>query len=47
MERYCFIEPWEDIQDGEQQAIMNFALKKAFELNTKLSICVNSKKDKL
>jgi hypothetical protein len=44
MERYCFIEPYENLQDGEHNAIMNFALNKSTELNTQLSICVHSKK---
>ncbi|NTV66157.1 MAG: hypothetical protein HGB06_00435 [Chlorobaculum sp.] len=44
MERYCFIEPWENLQDGEHQAAISFALTKSKELNTKLVICVHSKK---
>jgi hypothetical protein len=45
MERYCFIKPWENLQDGEHEAVMNFALNKSKELNARLVICVHSKKD--
>jgi len=44
MERYCFIEPWENFQDGEHQAAISFALTKSKVLNAKLVICVHSKK---
>ncbi len=43
MERYYFIDSWDNLQDGEHQAVMNFALKLSKELNTKLSVCVHSK----
>jgi hypothetical protein len=45
MERFYFVEYWEYIQDGEHEAVMNFALNNSKELNARLVICVNSKKD--
>lgn len=45
MERFYFVEYWEYLQDGEHEAVMNFALNNSKELNARLVICVNSKKD--
>ena len=44
MERFILLEYWENLQNGECQAVTNFALSKSIVSNTKLSICVHSKK---
>ncbi|NTV67096.1 MAG: hypothetical protein HGB06_05330 [Chlorobaculum sp.] len=45
MERYYFVEYFENLQDDEHKAATNFALNKSKELNARLVICVNKKKD--
>lgn len=40
--RYCYIEPWEDLQNGEHQAVAILALRIAKERDMRLRICVVS-----
>ena len=45
MERFYFVEYWENLQDGEYQAVTNFALNKSKELNARLVYLCKQKKD--
>ena len=45
MERYCYIEPWESLQNGEHQSVASLALRLAKERGMRLRVCVVSIKN--
>ena len=45
VERFCYIEPWENLQNGEHQSVASLSLRLAKERGVRLRVCVVSIKN--